>query len=298
MHKARKQIANSLSKIDLIIEILDARIPYSSENPMIAELRGDKPCIKILNKSDLADPAMTELWQSYLEKENQVKTLAFTNEQAEKARMIPELCHKLVPDKKDGIKKINAMILGIPNVGKSTLINILAGKTIAKTGNEPAITKDQQRINIDNNITLIDTPGVLWPNIENKNSGYRLAISGAIKDTAMSYTDVAFYAVEHLIHFYPKLLQERFEIEILPDTEIEILELIGSKRGCLGSGGRVELDKVSKILINEIRTGQLGRITLETPDMRDKEMLEVMKTRQQKTAKKEARKDKWKKKKK
>jgi len=295
MHKAQKEIKQIISKVDLIIEVLDARIPFSSENPMIADLRGDKPCIKILNKSDLADPAMTEQWQTYLEKDKGVKTIAFTIEQPEKAKQLVNLCHKLIPNKKENIKKLNAMIMGIPNVGKSTLINILAGRIIAKTGNEPAITKAQQRINIEENITLIDTPGVLWPNIENKNSGYRLAITGAIKDTAMEYTDIAFYAADFMLRHYPELLESRFEITSLPDTEIELLELIGSKRGCLGSGGRVELDKVSKIIINELRTGQIGRVTFETPTMREKEIIELIEIRAEKLAKKESRKNKWKK---
>ncbi|NOY67318.1 MAG: ribosome biogenesis GTPase YlqF [Gammaproteobacteria bacterium] len=297
MYKAQKEIKKIISKVDLIIEILDARIPFSSENPMIADLRGDKPCIKILNKSDLADPVMTEKWQNYLEKEKSVKTIAFSVDQKNKAKLLPDLCHKLVPGKKNGVKKLHAMILGIPNVGKSTLINILADRIIAKTGNEPAVTKNQQRINIDNNITLIDTPGVLWPNIENKGSGYRLAITGAIKDTAMEYTDIAFFAAEFLLTDYPDLLKKRFDIDTLPDTEIELLEYIGSKRGCLTSGGRVELDKVSKILINELRSGQIGEITFETPEMRDKELVELIKIREEKTVKKESRKRNWKKKK-
>lgn len=297
MYKAQKEIKKIISKVDLIIEILDARIPFSSENPMITDLRGDKPCIKILNKSDLADPVMTEKWQNYLEKEDGVKTIAFNVDQKNKAKILPDLCHKLIPDKKNSVKKLHAMIMGIPNVGKSTLINILADRIIAKTGNEPAVTKNQQRINIDNNITLIDTPGVLWPNIENKNSGYRLAITGAIKDTAMEYTDIAFFAAEFLLTDYPNLLIQRFEIDTLPETEIELLEFIGAKRGCLTSGGRVELDKVSKILINELRTGQIGTITLETPKMREDEMIALIKTREEKAAKQETRKRNWKKKK-
>ena len=295
MHKASKQIKETLPKVDLIIEILDARIPHSSENPMINSLRGDKPCIKILSKSDLADPVRTREWQDYLEQEHGVKTLALTTEQPEKIRQIPDLCRKMFPGKNISAKAINTMIMGIPNVGKSTLINILAGRTIANTGNEPAVTKSQQIINLKNGIVLFDTPGVLWPNIENKNSGYRLAATGAIKDTALDYDDVAFYVAAYLLQHYPDNLKKRFELTQLPDSELGLLEEIGRKRGCLRAGGQVELTKVSKILINELRAGTLGGITLETPALIEKELVEVEILRKEKAEKKAKRKQKWKK---
>ncbi|MGI9285623.1 MAG: ribosome biogenesis GTPase YlqF, partial [Pseudomonadales bacterium] len=202
MHKAKKEIATTLPKVDLIIEVLDARIPFSSENPMLAKLRGNKPCIKVLNKSDLADPATTQLWQSYLEQERGVKTLALSTAEPEKMRRLPDLCHKIAAEKRSSVKDIQAMIMGIPNVGKSTLINTLVGKTIAQTGNEPAVTKAQQRIALPNGITLLDTPGLLWPNLENKNSGYRLAAIGSIKDTALDHSDVAFFAAAYPLQAY------------------------------------------------------------------------------------------------
>src|SRR5512136_1772670 len=203
MHKASKEIKAILPQVDLIIEILDTRIPFSSQNPMLTTLRGDKPCIKILSKSDLADPAITQQWQAYLEQEQGVKTLAVTIEQPEKIRQLPDLCHKMLPAKASSSRLLHTLIMGIPNVGKSTLINILARRVIAKTGNEPAITKMQQRIDIGNGIILLDTPGMLWPNVENKNSGYRLATTGAIKDTAISHENVAFFAAEYLLQHYP-----------------------------------------------------------------------------------------------
>lgn len=267
MYKASKEIKAALPKVDLIIEVLDARIPYSSQNPVISTLRGTKPCIKLLNKHDLADPDITQIWQTYFETEENVKTLAVTTEAPEKLKQLPELCRKLIPGKTSATKTIHAMIMGIPNVGKSTIINILAGKSIAKTGNEPAVTKAQQRIKLGNGIVLSDTPGVLWPNIENKNVGYRLAVTGAIKDTAMDYTDVAFFAVQYLMKHYPDFLLNRYELQQLPETELEVLELIGTKRGCLRSGGQVELNKVSKLFLTELRAGTLGRISLETPEM-------------------------------
>jgi ribosome biogenesis GTPase A len=295
MHKASKEVKEILPQVDLIIEILDARIPFSSQNPMLTTLRGDKPCIKVLSKSDLADPEITQQWQSYLEQEQGVKTLALTIDQPEKMRQIPELCHKMLPTKASSSRLIHTLIMGIPNVGKSTLINILAGRMIAKTGNEPAITKTQQRIDIGNGIILLDTPGMLWPNVENKNSGYRLATTGAIKDTAISHDHVAFFAAEYLLRHYPKLLQVRFQLEQLPESEQQLMEAIGRKRGCLRSGGRIEMDKVSKILLTEFRAGTIGRISLETPAMMEQELVELVITRELREAKKKARKEKWKK---
>jgi len=295
MHKAGKEVKEILPQIDLIIEILDARIPFSSQNPMLAVLRGDKPCIKVLSKSDLADPEITQQWQAYLEQEHDVKTLALTIDHPEKMRQLIELCHKMLPNKATSDKPIHTLIMGIPNVGKSTLINILAGRIIAKTGNEPAITKTQQRIDIGNGIVLLDTPGMLWPNVENKNSGYRLATTGAIKDTAISHESVAFFAAEYLLQHYPDLLKARFQLDQLPQSEQELMETIGKKRGCLRSGGRIEMDKVAKILLAELRAGTIGRISLETPAMMEKELAELVIIREQKEAKKKARKEKWKK---
>ena len=294
MHKASKEIKQTLHQVDIVIEILDARIPFSSQNPMLSTLRGDKPCIKILSKSDLADPEITRQWQSYLEQEQGVKTLAVTIEHPEKMRQLPDLCHKILPDKATSSRLINTLIMGIPNVGKSTLINVLAGRMIAKTGNEPAITKMQQRIAIGNGIVLLDTPGVLWPNVENKNSGYRLATTGAIKDTAIDHEQIASFAAEYLLNNYPDCLKARFQLELLPKTEHELLEAIGKSRGCLRSGGRVEMDKVSKILLAEFRAGIIGRISLETPAMMEQELVELAVIREEKEAKKKARKQKWK----
>ena len=294
MYKAGKEIKESLPEIDLLIEVLDARLPFSSANPLLSELRGDKPCIKILNKADLADPEKTEHWQNYLEQEEGVKTLAISALQTDKAQKVVELCRKLIPHKAENTKVIHALIMGIPNVGKSTLINALAGRTIAKTGNEPAVTKRQQRIDLHNGIILHDTPGMLWPNLENQNTGYRLATTGAIKDTALKHDDVASFAGEFLLQYYPDALEERYQIRTLPETDYELLLLIGKKRGCLRPGGHVDIDKVAKILLTEIRDGALGRITLETPEMMLKELAELAISREQKAAKKAKRKDKWK----
>ena len=267
MHKANKDMTEALPQVDLIIELLDCRLPYSSQNPAIAKLGQNKPCIKVLSKSDLADPEITARWQAYFEREASVKTLLTTLDQTDKAQKLLRLCHKLVPNRPKASSNILAMITGIPNVGKSTLINAVAGRKVAKTGDEPAITKGLQKIKIGEGIVFLDTPGILWPKIHNENSGYRLAASGAIKDTATEVDDIAFYLSNFLLQHYPQLLMERYELESLPASDIEFLELLGARRGCLRAGGHVDLEKVSSILVNEFRAGTLGHITLETPDM-------------------------------
>ncbi|WP_299494258.1 ribosome biogenesis GTPase YlqF [uncultured Shewanella sp.] len=285
MHKARKEIEEVMPQVDLVIEVLDARIPYSSENPMVQTLRGDRPCIKLLNKSDLADPEVTQAWIEYLEQEQGVKAMAITTLQASQVKKIPDLCRKFVPSRDKLEKDIRTMIMGIPNVGKSTIINTLAGRTIAKTGNEPAVTKTQQRINLRNGIVLSDTPGILWPKVDNESSSYRLAVTGAIKDTAMEYEDVAMFAAEYFLEAYPKAISERYKLVTLPNTDIELLEAIGRKRGALRPGGRIDLHKVSELLLHEFRSGKIGLLSLETPDMAEKEKAEVARIQAEKAEK-------------
>ncbi len=292
MHKATKEIKEILPNIDIFIEVLDARIPYSSENPVISLLRGDKPCIKLLNKSDLADPLITQQWLDYLDKERGVKAMAISSHDPERIKNLIDLSKKLLPKKANSHDAIQALITGIPNVGKSTLINILAGRTIAKTGNEPAITKGQQLINLHNGLMLMDTPGILWPKFENEKSGYRLATTGAIKETAMSYDDVAFFAADYLLHAYPELLKQRYKLEQLPATEHEFLEMIGRQRGCLSAGKKINLDQIARIFIGEIRDATIGRISLETPGMAEQEKIAVQLLIEQKAAEKRAKKEK------
>ncbi|QYJ88522.1 MULTISPECIES: ribosome biogenesis GTPase YlqF [Shewanella] len=288
MHKARKEIAEVMPQVDLVIEVLDARIPYSSENPMVASLRGDRPCIKLLNKSDLADPEITQRWIDYLEQEQGVKAMAITTLQAAQVRKVPELCRKLVPNRDKIEKDIRTMIMGIPNVGKSTIINTLAGRVIAKTGNEPAVTKTQQRINLKNGIVLSDTPGILWPKVDNEASSYRLAVTGAIKDTAMEYEDVAMFAAEYFLKAYPDAMLERYKLKELPDDDIGLLEAIGRKRGALRPGGRIDLHKASELLLHEFRSGKIGQLSLETPEMAEVEKAEVARILAEKEAEKQA----------
>ena len=267
MHKANKEMTKILPEVDLVIELLDCRLPYSSQNPTIARLCRDKPCIKILSKSDLADPAITKQWQDYFERSDSVKTLLTTLEQTDKAHKLLQLVHKLALKKSRSRSHTLAMITGIPNVGKSTLINTVAGRKAAKTGNEPAITKGLQRIRIADDLVFLDTPGILWPKIHNENSGYRLAVSGAIKDTATEVEDLAFYLSDFLLRHYPQRLVDRYELDARPNSEMEFLEQLGTKRGSLRRGGGVDLEKVSTIVVNEFRAGMLGRITLETTEM-------------------------------
>lgn len=277
MHKAHKQIKEVLPQVDIIIEVVDARIPYSSENPLISHIREKTPCIKVLNKADLADPEITAQWITYLEQEQGIKALAITTSKPEQVHQITKLCEQMLPNRLSQDKQIRAMIMGIPNVGKSTIINILADRIIAKTGNEPAVTKQQQRIRLPSGIMLSDTPGFLWPKIENVNSGYRLAVTGAIKDTAIEYEDIAYYAAEYLLQAYPERLKERYELETLPQSDHELMEAIALRRGCLRAGGHFDIYKVSTILLNELRSGALGPLSVETPEMAIKEKIAVEK---------------------
>ncbi|MGI2029966.1 ribosome biogenesis GTPase YlqF [Endozoicomonas acroporae] len=267
MHKAKKEIREVIPKMDLIIEVLDARLPFSSENPMVASLRKDTPCIKILNKSDLADPAVTQQWVDNINRTSGMKAIAVNLKQPDKIRSILAMAPAMVPERNLEVSQLKAIILGIPNVGKSTTINILASRTVAKTGNEPAVTKQQQRIKLPNNIVLLDTPGFLWPKLEPEDCGYRLAISGAIKNTVIEFEDVAMYLAEFMMQHYPDALLQRYQLKDIPQTGIELFDRIGQRRGCMRRGGIADTHKVAEILINEFRDGQLGRITLETPEM-------------------------------
>lgn len=291
MHMAQLQIIKALPKVDLLIELLDARIPFSSENPMLAALRGDKPYVKVLSKSDLADPARSSEWQAYFEQQSGTKARAVSTTQTGTIVRLTDVCHKMLPHRHGLGKPIRTMIVGIPNVGKSTLINVLAGRKIAKTGNEPAITKNQQQIDIGKGIVLLDTPGILWPNVENKNSGYRLAATGAIRDTAMEYPDVAHFVAGYLLENYPEALAERYALEATPVDQISLLDAIGRKRGCLAKGGVVDYDRTSRIFINDVRAGALGPITFETPEMIARENAEQRATKAKNLERKRARKE-------
>lgn len=287
MRKASNEMIETLPLVNVVIEVLDARIPYSSSNPFIHELSSDKPHIKLLNKTDLADASITKQWQDYFEQQKNTKTLGLDLKNYDPSKQIIDLINKLSPQKEG--RNTLAMVTGIPNVGKSSLINCLAGKHITRTGDEPAVTKGQQRINLRNGIMLLDTPGILWPKIENPESSYRLATTGAIKDTAVNYEDLAFFAADFLLKQYPERLQDRFKLDRLPNTEIEFLEVVGAQRGCLRAGGRVDLERVSTIFINELRAGVFGPLGFETPAMVELEMQYVETLKAEKEAREKLR---------
>ncbi|WP_441288381.1 ribosome biogenesis GTPase YlqF [Sorangium sp. KYC3313] len=281
MTKARRTIAESIPSQDVVIEVLDARMPLASENPVLAELRGQKPCIKVLNKSDLADPAVTTAWLRYFEAERaappdeaergaspagQVLAIAISASQSSEARRrIPELCKRLAPPKNGPGKVVRAMIVGIPNVGKSTLINALMERKVAKVGDEPAVTKSQQLVTLKTGMAISDNPGILWPKIDDEAASFRLAVGGAIPDTAIDYQSVALFAAGYFLRRYPELLVARYKLKELPETAAALIEEIGRRRGCLRSGGSVDLHKASDILVHDFRAGRLGRISLEEP---------------------------------
>ena len=290
MRKASNEMIEALPLVNVVIEVLDARIPFSSSNPFIQELSSDKPHIKLLNKTDLGDPEITKLWQDYFEDLANTKTLLLDLKNHDPSKQIIDLINKLSPQKEG--RNTLVMVTGIPNVGKSSLINCLAGKHITKTGDEPAVTKGQQKINLRNGIMLLDAPGILWPKIENPQGSYRLGTTGAIKDTAVSYEDLAFFAAEFLLEAYPQRLRERFNVEELPRTEIALLELIGAQRGCLRAGGKVDLERVSTIFINELRAGLLGPLGFETPEIIESEMQQVAVLKEEKAEREKLRLDK------
>lgn len=289
MHKARKEIAEVMPQVDVIIEMIDARIPFSSENPLVPELRGDTPCIKVLNKADLADPAMVAVWQAHFEQEKGVRAIPISQQNPEQIRALLDLCVELLPERNFDVRGPRAMIMGIPNVGKSTLINTLAGKVIAKTGNEAGVTKAQQRIRLENGVILTDTPGFLWPKLTPPSCGYRLAITGAIKESAFDYGDIALYAAEYLLKVYPERLQKRYQFSELPENDLAVLDAIGERRGCMVKGGIVDVTKAGAILINDLRAGLLGPICLETPEMVIQEVADAKALDEQKAIEKEAR---------
>lgn len=275
MNKARKKISEAMPDIDLVVEVLDARLPWSSTNPLVDELRRDKTCIKVLNKADLADPEVTKAWVEHFSQQLNTRAIPLVAEDRNQVKKLIALCKQLGTARLEKKQSVRIMIMGIPNVGKSTLINALAGRYIAKTGNEPAVTKANQMIDLKNGLVLSDTPGILWPKFENEHSGYRLAASGAVKDTAMEYVDVATYALGYLLQHYPQALAGRYRFKETPASAPEALTAIAAKRGCLKPGGVADLHKAAELCLHELRSGKIGRISLETPEVVSAELAEI-----------------------
>lgn len=277
MHKTREALEALMPGCDVVVELLDARLPMSSSNPLLDELRrnvpgkgdngahGDVPCVTLLTKADLADPGVTAAWRKVFEEQRGVKTLALNLNDPQSFKRLPGLIKRSARRKPKLGKPVRAMIVGIPNVGKSTLVNALKGKRIAKVGDEPAVTKGRQEVTLADGIVMVDTPGILWPKLEGPGVGEKLALSGAIKDTATDYADTAVNAIRWLNARYPDAIHNRYKLDGRPGDPVEILQAIGRKRGCLVAGGEVDLSRAAELLVRELRGGQLGRISLEIP---------------------------------
>ena len=267
MHLTRKAIGERIKNIDVVIELLDARLPGSSANPMLAELTAGKPSLKVLNKQDLADPACTAMWLAHYNGLPGTRALALDAGVAAPAKALVQACRELAPSRGGMVKPMRVLICGIPNVGKSTLINTLTGRRAAKTGDEAGITKLEQRIALADDFYLFDTPGVLWPRIIVASSGYNLAASGAIGRNAFNEEEVALELLAYLNTHYARLMQDRYRLEdVATLNDEELLEAIGRKRGALQGGKRVNLQKAAEIVIYDFRAAAIGRVTLETPE--------------------------------
>ena len=293
MNKAKKAIADRLKSVDMVIEMLDARLPASSENPLLAQLSKGKPKLKILNKQDLADPERTAVWLDYFNSREQTNAIALDSSEKSAAPKITAACRALVPNRKGIDKPLRVLICGIPNVGKSTLINGMVGKKSAKTGNEPGITKAEQRLFLADDFWLYDTPGMLWPKIIVEESGYNLAASGAVGRNALDEEEVALELLDYLRRHYLPLLQARYAADKDPSShwdDTSWLEWIARKRGALLGGGRVNYQKAAENVLTDFREGAIGRITLETPRQWEEWLKAARKKEVERKAEREAKK--------
>ena len=272
MTKTRRQIEADLKYVDAVCEIVDARIPVSSRNPDIDDICGNKPRIIILNRMDLADPEATKRWMQYFR--SQGKATVATDCKTKKGisgfepAVRSVLKEKIERNAAKGMNKpLRVMIVGIPNVGKSTLINQISGRKGAKAENRPGVTRGKQWVTVDNSLLLLDTPGILWPKFEDPNVGMMLAYTGAVKENVIDTEELACRLFELLNQFYPQTLLERYKIEAAPETPgWELLEMAGRKRGFLLARGEINTERMAKVLLDEYRSGKLGRLTLEEPE--------------------------------
>ena len=274
MTSARKKAAERMAAIDVVIEVVDARLPAASTNPLVRELRvhRQRPCLKVLNKSDLADPEATRAWLDYYNRQDGVSAVALSSKSAGEVARIPALCQRLAPHRNDNTKQLRMMIMGIPNVGKSTLMNALVKRKIAKVGDEPAVTKSQQIHQISVRHSIVDTPGLMWPKIEHESDGLMLAASHAVGRNAIIDEEVAVFLAGLLLARYPQLLAARYGFVVEGMDAVAVVEGIARRRALLMRGGDPDFEKASSVLLQDYRDGKLGRISLETPQTRQ-EML-------------------------
>jgi ribosome biogenesis GTPase A len=267
MNAAKKKAAEQMENTDLVIEVLDARLPEASCNPMVEELRlfRQRPCLKILNKVDLADPVATAAWSAWYDAQEGVTAYPMTTKKPADVARIPELCLALAPHRGVPTKPLRIMIMGIPNVGKSTLMNALLKKKVAKVGDEPAVTKIQQKLYLGKNIILVDTPGMLWPKIALASDGLMLAASHAVGSNALIEEEVAVFLAEVLLEHYPHLLVARYGFNLDGMDAIGVVEGVAARRGFRIKGGDLDFEKGAHTFLQDYRTGTLGRISLETP---------------------------------
>jgi len=272
MTSARKKAAETMANIDVVIEVLDARLPEAGSNPLVHQLRlfRQRPCLKVLNKADLADPVVTKAWIDYFNSQKGVKAVALSAKKVGEVARLPSLCQSLAPHRDDNFKPLRMMIMGIPNVGKSTLMNALVKRKVAAVGDEPAITKSQQSITLSPRQMLIDTPGLMWPKIEHDSDGYMLAASHAIGRNAVLEEEVAIFLSSILLQRYGDLVTARYGFPVQDMDAAGVLESVARKRGCLlkGRAGELDLERAAMLLLTDYRSGTLGRISLETPDSR------------------------------
>jgi ribosome biogenesis GTPase A len=274
MAKARREVTEKLKAIDIVFELVDARIPVSSANPMLDEIIQQKKRLILLNKADMADPQLTKEWMQHYTKKG-FKALAINSQEGKGLKDIIRASEELLKEQRErrerkGLKPraIRAMIIGIPNVGKSTLINRLAKRNIAKTANTPGVTRGQTWIKVGRELELLDTPGILWPKFEDKEIGYKLALTGAIKDSLLNMQDVAAYALGFLKNQYPGRLKERYQLDVIPEDIVDLFDHIGKLRGCLKSGGEIDYDKTAENVVMEVRTLRFGKLTFDFPEDR------------------------------
>jgi ribosome biogenesis GTPase A len=270
MVSARKKAAEAMAFTDVVIEVVDARLPEASTNPLVHELRRQRqrPCLKVLNKSDLADPAATREWIVWYDRQPGVKAVAVSSKNPGEAARLPGLCQGLAPHRDDNTKPLRMMIMGIPNVGKSTLMNTLAGYRIARVGDEPAVTKSQQSRQIGARQWITDTPGLMWPKIEHDADGYMLAASHAIGRNAVLEEEVAVFLADLLLRRYPERLAERYGFALEGADGVAVVEGVARRRALRMRSGEPDREKAALALLQDYRDGRLGRISLETPETR------------------------------